>query len=279
MKKIVTHINPDLDAIASAWLLKRFLLGWEEAEIDFIRADKNDNSQADKNNDDILYVDVGGGKLDHHQINEHISATKLCWDYIQGKRANEKLGQLEEKAITRLVDVVTQVDNADDLSWPESKNDRFQFYLHNLIDGWRELSLGNMEVVEEGFRMLDAILLLLKNKLKAEEEITKATVFKTKWGKGICFETGNKHFLNLAIVLGYQVAFIKNPKNGGVRIHARPNSKVDFTGIYKKIRKLDPQSDWFLHSSKKLLLNMASVAQMRPTKLTLKQIIEILQKG
>ena len=277
MKKIIAHINPDLDAVTSVWLLKRFLPGWQESEIDFIQADKNNKSQENKDTDDTLYVDVGGGKLDHHQTNKHISATKLCWDYIQEKRASERLGQLEEKAIARLVDVVTQIDNADDLSWSETKNDRFQFYLHNLIDGWRELALDDMEVVEEGLRMLDAILLLLKNKLKAEEEIKKATVFKTKWGKGICFETGNKHFLNLAIVLGYQVAFIKNPKNSGVRIHARPRSKIDFTSIYEKVKKLDPQSDWFLHASKKMLLNSASVAKMKPTKLSLKEIIEVLK--
>jgi hypothetical protein len=245
-------------------------------EIDFVRAD---DKQIDKDNNDLVYVDVGLGKFDHHQINKHISASKLCWDYIQEIRSNKKLGLLEEKTITRLVEVVTQIDNADDLSWLEAKDDRFQFYLHNLIDGWHESSLSDMEVVEEGFKMLDAILINLKSKFKAEEELIKAAAFETKWGKGIGLETGNRHFLNLVIVLGYQVAFIKNPENGGVRIHARPDSKVDLTEIYKKVKKLDPQSDWFLHSSKKLLLNTASVAQMKPTKLTLKEIIEVLKNA
>jgi len=31
MRKIVTHMNPDLDAAASIWLLRRWLAGWEDA--------------------------------------------------------------------------------------------------------------------------------------------------------------------------------------------------------------------------------------------------------
>jgi len=275
MKKIITHINPDLDAVAAVWLLKRFLLGWQEAEIDFIQAD---DKQIDKENEDLLYIDVGLGKLDHHLTNQYLSAAKLCWDYIKEIRKGEPLNELESQTIERLVEIVTEIDNACDLSWPEARNDRFQFYLHNLIDGWRELPLNDMEVVEEGFKMLDTILLNLKNKIRAEEELAKATLFKTKWGKGIGLETGNEHFLIFAEVQGYQVVFIKNPKNGGVRIHAQPGSKVDLTKAYNEVRKLDPQSDWFLHSSKKLLLNQASVAKMRPTKLSLEEIMEVLKK-
>src|SRR3989344_449769 len=38
MKIIVTHSSPDLDAITSAWLIKRFLPGWEDANIQFVPA-------------------------------------------------------------------------------------------------------------------------------------------------------------------------------------------------------------------------------------------------
>jgi len=275
MKKIITHVNPDLDAVCSVWLLKRFLPGWEEAEVGFVRAD---DKQMEKENEDLLYVDVGLGKLDHHQTSEYLSAARLCWEYVKEMRKDESINSLESQAIERIVKVVTEIDNAHDLNWPEAKNDRFQFYFHNLIDGWRELSLSDMEVVEEGFKMLEAILLNFKNEIRAEEELAKATFFETKWGKGVGLETGNKHFLIFAENRGYQVVFIKNPKNGSVRIHARPDSQVDLTEVYNQVKKLDPQSDWFLHASKKLLLNQASVAQMKPTKLTLSEIMEVLKK-
>ena len=38
MKIIVTHASPDWDAITSIWLLKRFLPGWNTAEIRFVPA-------------------------------------------------------------------------------------------------------------------------------------------------------------------------------------------------------------------------------------------------
>jgi len=275
MKKIITHVNPDLDAVCAVWLLKRFLPGWQEAEIDFVMADEK---QFEKENENLVLVDVGLGKLDHHQLSERLSASKLCWDYIKKERKDSPLGDLDNQSVERLVAVVTEIDNACDLSWAEATDDRYQFYLHNLIEGWRELPLNDIEVVEEGFKMLDTIFTNLKNKIRAEEEMAKAKIFQTQWGKGVGVESGNKHFLIFAETKGYQVAFIKNPKNGAVRIHAQPSSKVDLTKIYNKVKKLDPKSDWFLHSSKKMLLNMASVAKMRPTKLSLEEIIEILKK-
>ena len=38
MKIIVTHAAPDLDAVTSVWLIKRFLQGWNEAEVRFVPA-------------------------------------------------------------------------------------------------------------------------------------------------------------------------------------------------------------------------------------------------
>ena len=45
MKIIVTHLSPDLDALASSWLLKRFLTGWTEAEITYVPAGETYKNQ------------------------------------------------------------------------------------------------------------------------------------------------------------------------------------------------------------------------------------------
>ncbi len=279
MKKVVTHINPDLDAVCSVWLIKRFLPGWEEAEVKFCLAETTFAGQPVDSHPDILHVDVGLGKLDHHQTGEYLSASKLTWDFLKKEREKEAtLPPLEEEAVERLVEVVTQIDNARDLTWPEAKDDRYEFYLQNLVEAWRGLSFTDEEVIEEGLKMLDAVLLNLKNKKKAEEELKKAVVFETKWGRGVAAQTGNKHFLSFSEIQGYALALIKDPESGGVRIHARPNSQVDLTLVYNKVKELDPQADWFLHASKKLLLNEASVKKMRPTKLSLEEIMEIFKK-
>jgi hypothetical protein len=279
MKKIITHINPDLDAVASAWLIKRFLPGWENAEIGFVEATASTEKMVGVDQSpDILFVDVGRGKLDHHQNSGYLSATKLCFDYILEIRKNQPLSLLEQTVLEKIVEVVTQIDNASDLKWEEIFQARYQFYLHTLIEVLRGLGENDSQVIEFGFRALDAILLNLKNKIRAEEELKNGIEFQTRWGKGIAVESGNKHVLLVGEILGYAIVVKKSPKRGGVQIYSRPDSGADLKEAYEKVKKMDPQSDWFLHATHRLLLNEGSVnPNMRPTKLSLGQIIEVLK--
>jgi len=279
MKKIITHINPDLDAIAAVWVIKRFLPGWEEAEVDFVEATVDGAEIPGVDSDpEILYVDVGRGKLDHHQTNNYLSATKLCWDYVLEQRRHQPLKEIEEKAGEKLVEVVTEVDNAQDLNWEEVGEDRYYFYLHILIDGLRGLEETDGEVMEFGFRALEATFLTLKNKIRAEEDLKNGIKFQTRWGKGIAVESANKRVLWEGEIKGYVLVVKKDSKSGAIQIYSRPDSPVDLTSVFENFKKLDPDSDWFLHASGKLLLNESSVnPNMRPTKLTLAQIIEVLK--
>ncbi|MGB9911014.1 MAG: hypothetical protein ACPLKP_00165 [Microgenomates group bacterium] len=280
MKKIITHINPDLDAVTGVWLIKKFLPEWEDAGIDFISATPTGEKMPDVDKDpQVLYIDVGRGKLDHHQTKKYLSATKLCWQYILKKRKSQPLSSLDLKAGEKLVEIVTQVDNAYDIHWQESQEFRYCFYFHNIIDGLRGLSWSDREVVDFSFCALEAIFLQIKNKIKAQEEIEKGEEFETCWGKALAVESSNKQVIWEGEVKGYVLVVKKDPESGKVQIYARPDSKVDLTQIYQKIKKIDPDSDWFLHSSKRLLLNHSSVnPNMRPTKLTSEQIIRLLKK-
>jgi len=278
VKKIVTHINPDLDAVTSVWLIKRFLPGWEDVEVEFVSATASTEkqTQADQN-PEVLWVDVGRGKLDHHQTGRYLSATKLCFDLVKKERQGQPLGRLGKKALVALVGVVTEIDNARDLNWPEVSKNRYYLYLYNLFDGLRKLGETDEQVLEFGFRALDGVLLNLKNKIKAEEELKDGLVFETPWGRAIAVETGNENVLFFGETQGFVLVVKKDPESGGVRIYARPDSKVDLTDAYHLFQKLDQESDWFLHATKRLLLNHSSVNQnMRPTKLTLEKIVEIL---
>jgi len=279
VKKIFTHLNPDLDAVVSVWLIKRFLPGWEEAKIDFVSSSLSIKKQSDNIDPNVLYVDVGRGKLDHHQTGKYLSAAQLCWDYIKKNRKKEKLSPLEQKAIQDLVEVTSEVDNAYDLNWQEVKQNRYQFYLHGLIDGLRGLAQTDFEVMEFGLKALDAVLLNLKNKIRAKEELKEGIEFQTPWGKAMALKSSNKQILWQGEVQGYVLVVKKDPETGGVQIYARYDSKVDLTQGYNKFKKMDPDSDWFLHAGKKLLLNQSSVnPKMQPTKLSLKQIIQVLKE-
>jgi hypothetical protein len=83
MRRIITHKSSDLDAVTSVWLLKRFLPGWEEAEIAFVNAgeklagdyssshpEQSEGSQAIETVDGIpvilnYYIHIN---LNHHQL-------------------------------------------------------------------------------------------------------------------------------------------------------------------------------------------------------------------
>jgi hypothetical protein len=124
-----------------------------------------------------------------------------------------------------------------------------------------------------------------ENKVWAEKEIKeKGIEFNTKWGKGLGLESLNDSVVKLAQLMGYVVVIRKDPRKGYLRIKAKPNKNdqekgVDLTLACEKLSKMDPQATWFLHVSKKMLLNGSTKnPKMKPTKLSLNDIIGVLKK-
>ncbi len=81
-KLIVTHMSPDLDAISSSWLIKRYLPEWESADHDFVPAGQTLNGMQPDSDPNVIHVDTGLGRFDHHQLSEKSSATKRVFDYL-----------------------------------------------------------------------------------------------------------------------------------------------------------------------------------------------------
>jgi len=279
MKKIVAHVNPDLDAVTSAWLLKRFLPNWQEAEIDFCPAQNTIDGQPVDSNPDILHVDVGGGKLDHHQTNEYLSATKLCFDFVKESRKGQELSLLDLQALEKIVAFVTEVDNAVDLSWPEFQTEKYDFYLHNILSGLRGIGDDDSSVMNYSLKSLDTVFFNLKGRIRAEEELKKGQEFQTSWGKAIGIETGNEFVIREGERKGYCLVVRRDPDKGGIRIYASPISKVNLQKTYDLLKLKDKEGEWFLHSSGKILLNESRTKEMKPTKLSLEEIIEILKSN
>lgn len=280
MKKIITHINPDSDAIISVWLIKKFLPGWQEAEVGFAEANDETKQKAQTDDPSVLFVDVGRGKLDHHQTGRITSAAHLCWEYIKQNRPQQPIRVLDAAAVEELVRVGTEIDNTRDLHWPEVSEYRTSFYFQTIIESLRGMAETDEQVMALGLRLAEAIFWNLKNRMKAREELKAGIQFETLWGKGIALQTGNKYVGWEGEVAGFAVVIQKEPKVGGVRIYSRWDSGADLTEVYNKVSLLDGEANWFLHASKKLLLNWASVNKgMKPTKLSLEQLIEIIKKG
>jgi nanoRNase/pAp phosphatase (c-di-AMP/oligoRNAs hydrolase) len=67
MKILVTHFSPDLDAISSCWLIKRYLPDWHTASIKFVPAGQTFENKPVDSVSNIIHVDTGLGRFDHHQ--------------------------------------------------------------------------------------------------------------------------------------------------------------------------------------------------------------------
>lgn len=289
MKTIVTHFAPDVDAVASVWLLKRFLPGWDEAEVAFCPAGKTLKNMVVDSDPDIMHVDTGMGMLDHHQTSADTCAALLTMKFISSEIQNPKSkiqkkrnhnNNFPDEAMERLTDVVNDIDHFREVYFPNPNSDFYDFGLVSMMDGWKLLYPDNhYKLIDLGMTCLDGVYKTFQNKVWAQEEIKKVGVeFETKWGKGIGFETLNDEAVRVAQRMGFILAVRKDPKKQYVRIKAQPESKADLTVCYNIYKKKDPTATWFLHASKKMVLNGSiKNPESRPTKLTLREIIEVLK--
>ena len=83
--------------------------------------------------------------------------------------------------------------------------------------------------------------------------------------------------------MGYVIVARRDPRKGYLRIKTKPNKNdgdkgIDLTLVCEQFKKMDPDATWFLHVSKKMLLNGSPKnPKMKPTKLPLNAIIEVLK--
>ena len=274
-KLIITHFNPDLDAICSVWLLRKFDPGFKEAEVDFVPAGETyKNMNVDKD-EDILHVDTGLGRFDHHQFKDRkICAAKLVFNYLKSRRKELK----DNKGLVQLIKVICEIDHFGEVLWPDAASDRYNFFVSELLDGLKQGGrLDDRGLIKFGSQCLEGIYSSLKIKVKADEDLKEGYEFETKWGKAIgCFSENNE-VLKLGQKIGYVLVVQKDAKIEHVRIKARPDSKADLTEARDKLANLDPKATWFLHISKKMLLNGSTKnIKMKPSRLSLKKVISVL---
>ncbi|MFI5265271.1 MAG: hypothetical protein ACHQT7_00825 [Candidatus Levyibacteriota bacterium] len=300
MKMIVTHNSPDLDAVSSSWIIKRFLPGWEDAEVITVPAGGRINTQhatedviEHLDGKEVIHVDTGMGPLDHHQTqDENTCAAKRALDYVLDKSDELQKNAHKVEALKRVVEYVVDDDHFQEVYYPDPTADVYEFSLVSFLSGIKEqYPKDDQTCIRFGFDMLDVAVHSMENRIWAEEEIkNKGVQFNTKWGKGIAVETINDEIMKLSQIMGYVIAVRKDPKTGNARIKARPvkrakktrseyeNVDIDLTPVYDKIMKLDPHGSWFFHVSKRMLLNGSSKnTDMKGTKLTISEIVEILQ--
>lgn len=277
MKIIVAHLSVDLDAISSAWLLKKFRPGWEDAQLRFVPAGSTlDNKPVDEN-PDIAHVDTGLGMFDHHQIaDRNLCAAKRVFDYLVDQK---HIKPHDKEPLSRIVDFAVQIDNFKEIFFPDPTSDIYDFSLHQIIEGLKGVVTTDLERCELGFTLLDGVLQLFRNKVKAEKEVKQGLIFQSKWGKSLGLETGNEEALRLAVLSGFKLVVRKDPERGNIRIKTMPDKALDLTPVYERLKEADSKATWFLHISKNMLLNGSSKnPNSIPSYLSLQKVIEIIKK-
>lgn len=279
MNTIVTHSNPDQDAIVSVWLIKRYFPGWENALVKFVPAGKTLDGMEVDSDPHVIHVDTGLGRFDHHLTGDRsICAAKLVLDEVKKERYAEDAVTLE--ALDRMIGVVVEVDHALERTWPDPMNDRYDFFPESIFDGLKTASARpeNDALLAFGLKLFNGIFQQMKTKVSAIAAIRDGSAFESPWGKGIGVESENDRVHVLAERMGYQIAVWKDPEKGNVRIYIHPSAKnADLEPAYREIHRRDPASNWFLHASRRLLLNGSrSNPVAKPTVLSLAEIIGIL---
>ena len=319
MKIVVTHKACDLDAIASSWMIKRFLPGWENAQVRFVPAgDKlagkyvrkgeiiekvafadpsNSSGQAEA---DVIHVDTGMSSLDHHQIaDDNVCSTSLAFDYALEHNESLKSDENKVEAIKRIVEFTIDDDHFQEVFYVNPTADIYNFSIVSLIHGIKLLySKDDTSCFNFGMDALDAAYHYFENLVWAEKEIKEKGIrFDTRWGKSLAIETLNDTVMKLGQTMGYVLTVRKDPASGNVRIKARPKMRakikdlrskiehpifedidIDLTPVYEKLSKMDPDASWYLHISKRMLLNGSSKnPSMKGSKLTLSEVVEVLQ--
>lgn len=276
MNTIVTHLSIDLDAVTSAWLIKRFMPGWQNANLTFVPAGTTLDNKPPDENPQVIHVDTGLGKFDHHQMQDRsLCAAKRVFEYLIEKNY---IPEKEKEAISRITNFVVIDDNFLDVFWPDPAADIYDFAIHRLIDGFKVSKTNDEERCEIIFELLNTLVLIFKSKLRAEEEIKKGFIFNSKWGKILALETPNPDVEKLGLKMGFSMVVRKDPQKGFLRIKTLPKKELDLTSIHNELVKNDPNATWFLHISKNMLLNGTSKnPSMIPSKLPLKKVIEIIK--
>jgi len=278
----VTHINPDLDAVASVWILKRFdKQHFGKAELKFVSAGDRISpvEMRDKGleADDVVHVDTGLGEFDHHSeklANKRICAASLVRDHMV--KVHSELA--EDVALLRMVDHVVEIDHFGEIFCPEPNADRYMFGLVEILHHLKTIGKSDEEVVEYAMVALESIYSSFRARVAGEREMKEGVEFKTRWGKGLGVKTPNDEVIKLAQKSGYKVVVRKDPQLGNVRIKAVPGEAIDLTDIYEKISQRDSQASWYFHPAKTMLLNGSRKQQNQvASKLSLKEVIEIIR--
>ena len=283
MALIVTHNAPDLDAIASVWLLTRFdAQHYAGSRIAFVNPGETISLEAAAalgySLADATHVDTGGGEFDHHDLaraGKEYCAAKLVYDHLV--KIHPELQN--DLALQEMIKHFLDVDHFGEAFWPDSNNSRYQFMLHQIISGMDATHTNDDSYQTElGARLLDFVYAGMKSYISARAEMANGVVFPLKEGTAFAIVSNHDEVITFAQKSGHILAIKKDATNGNIRIKARPDAPFNLEQVYQAIKLTDDVGTWYNHPSGKMLLNGSRKSKNQtPSPLSLAEIITIVK--
>lgn len=273
MKVLVTHINPHLDDIFAIWLYKKFHPEFKDAQIEFLSAKGEGvtfGSNPVDSDPDVVHFGIGRGKYDEHKGDKDECAGSLVWKDLVKKGFSPK-DEIEKKALEEMVDWNLKIDTG------KAKLEDFGTYsIQSFIrplDNSKESSLQAQKLSEE---ILNRVLEQVKRNLKSLKDWQSRIEFESSFGKTIAVssQTIDRAFCK---EMGGDLFLIYDPGRGDVQ-YFTPRFDLDLEPIFKKVKSMDPEADWFLHQSHHMVIcGSGSSPDSKRTKLSFEQLIEVVK--
>ena len=236
----------------------------DAAQLEFVAAGTTWHNQPADASPQVIHVDPGGGRFDHHQRN----ARNLCSAELV-RRAVAPY----DPALERMVRQVCQIDNA-----LAPASDMGFFNINALIAGYNLLfPTRPHHVALAMLPNLDAWYEHEARQIRLEQAFASRLEFDTRWGLGIAMESEDGGSSKLAYRHG-AVLYAYRDGHGWMGIAAQARSQVDLEPVYANLQAVDREADWYLHPSHRLLLCGSAKAPPRvPSRLSLPELVRVIQ--
>lgn len=271
MKILVTHINPHLDDIFAIWLFKKFHPEFKDAKLEYLSALGHAVTFEGKPVDsdpEVIHFGVGRGKFDEHKGDIGEAAGSLVWKDIVGSGLAPE-DETEKKAFEELSEWNRLIDIG------QAPIAEFGVYsIQSFIRPFDNSKESSEKAQVLGEEILDRVLEQVKRKQRALKDWEGKIEFETSFGKTIAVSS---EFITRPFVQGQEgdLFLMEDPKKGDVQFYS---SDLDLEPIYKKVKELDPEADWFLHQSHHMVIcGSGASPDSKRTKLSFEQLIEVLR--
>ncbi len=274
-KTVVAHLSADVDALAAIWLVRKFMPDFAEANLAFIAQGTTFKDKPVDSDPNVIHVDTGLGKFDHHQNNEDTCAAKKVFQYL---RDNDMIRDRFDEPLERMTDVINDIDHFRESSWPNPDSDIYEFSIVSIIEGMKIRLQDDYYLAVMAESIFDGILQTFSNKIQAEKEIEKGMIFKSYWGKTLALNSESDEAGQLAQKKGYDMVIRKSPRRNHLKIKLSPSSKKTLKKLDKLVREADKKAYWFYHASGHMLISGSSkTPDITPSNLTLNEVVEIIK--